>query len=141
MGARAKGARPDDPSGSRLLVARLLMYLDVPRSQRSTTTRSTSPTLCAQDKDSYGVMHWLKEAEAKKVKRRGLVGPGPGYILLDRKLANALVTTLTSEIWQTAHHLRERGENRLWGGRDLRLEIFKYLFPGTQQSSADSRTQ
>lgn len=79
---------------------------------------------CAQDKDPYDVMRWLKEIEARKVHRRGLVNPGPWFVLVHRKIATACVATLSGEIEQTIQHLRAKRavKDRLLGGREMLLE-------------------
>lgn len=74
-------------------------------------------------------MGWLKEAESRKVKHNVVVDPGPGFVRLARKLANALVATGTSEIKQTVQDLRHKraANNRLLGGRAFLLEICKHF--------------
>lgn len=85
----------------------------------------------AQDKDPYDVMRWLKEVEARKVSRRDLVGPGPGIVMSNRKLATALVATLSGETYADGtappRHMGPMGGEplRLLGGRDILSEIYK----------------
>lgn len=48
------------------------------------------------------------------MKRGDLVDPGPGFVMLDRKLANARVTTFTGEVNRTCQHLRAKGAAKKW---------------------------
>lgn len=71
------------------------------------------------------MMRWLTEVKARKVHRRDIVDPGPGFVMLERELATALVAILLREIKQTVQHLRAKtaAKKRLLGGRDILLEI------------------
>ena len=86
-------------------------------------------SVCAQDKDPSDVFRWLKAVEGTKVHRRDITDPGPGFVMLDRKLACALIATLSGELKRHTASLRAKkaAKDELLGGREVLLEIYRHF--------------
>lgn len=77
--------------------------------------------ICGQDQKPDDVLAWLRAVEHPNAKRRQFRDPGPGFAMLDRKLAAALTPTVQNELKRTLQNLRAEGvnNNRLLWPRDV----------------------
>lgn len=94
---------------------RFLKWPHFPSGSSAFTTRSTLQTH----------KRCLKAVECLKFHRRDISNPGPGFVMLDRKLTCALIATVSSEMNRTVSAFRAKNaaKNELHGGREALLDV------------------